>query len=65
MATVSKWVVRVLLVAAIALVIYGAVSADWSIVSLGLKAAGAWLLWHWAEPIIQRQRKGSEQPVDK
>jgi len=57
MATVSKWVVRVLLAVAVGLAVYGAISADWSIVGLGLKAAGAALLWHVAEPIIQRQRR--------
>lgn len=57
MVTVSKWGVRVLLAIAIGLAIYGAVAADWSIIGLGVKSAGAALLWHLAEPIIQRQRK--------
>lgn len=57
MATVSKWVVRVLLVGAAGLVIYGIVTWDWSVVGIGLKCAGAAVLWHYAEPIIQRQRR--------
>jgi hypothetical protein len=63
MATVSKWVVRVLLLGALGIAVYAAIVADWSLLGLAGKCAGAGLLWHWTEPIIQRQHK-SQQSVD-
>lgn len=68
--TISKWVVRVAVTVGIGLIVYGAVTADGSVIGLGIKGLGGAAVWHWTEPMIARQSRSHtagqlEKSVDK